>query len=78
MLWGPANIYHLDYGCAESGKMHDVSSAGIFMNARFRRKWGAFGAGTSANASQKGQDLLVGICVSIDKLCEKCRSYKRI
>lgn len=39
MLWGPAKIYHLDYGCAESGKMHDVSSAGIFMNARFRRKW---------------------------------------
>jgi hypothetical protein len=39
MLWGPAKIYHLDYGCAESGKMHDVSSARIFMNARFRRKW---------------------------------------
>ena len=74
MLWGPAKIYNLDYGCAESGKMHDVSSAGIFMNARFRRKW----AHLARDALQKGQDLLAGICVSIDKLCEKCRSYKRI
>lgn len=39
---------------------------------------GAFGAGTFAKASQKGQDLLAGICVSIDKLCEKCRIYKRV
>lgn len=74
MLWGPAKIYHLDYGCAESGKMHDVSSAGIFMNARFRRKW----AHLARDTLQKGQDLLAGICVSIDKLCEKCRSYKRV
>ena len=55
MLWGPAKIYHLDYGCAESGKMHDVSSARIFMNARFRRKWAHLARGPLQTLRKRGR-----------------------